>query len=53
MSEYDDRPRDMARAVERLEDGVEVSGGGGCVVGGDVGTVTKEVVPAVVAEPRS
>ena len=51
MSEYDHRFKGMFRAVERLEDGVEVVGGGEREDEDNLETAAEEVVPTMVEEP--
>ena len=53
MSGNDDRTEERSRAVEKLEDGADVVGGGGGENEEYLDTAAEEVVPNVVAEPRS
>ena len=53
MSENGDQTKKRSRAFEKLEDGVEVLGGGEGESEGSLYTAAEEVVPNVFAEPRS
>ena len=53
MSENNDRIEIVSRAVENLEDGVEIAGGGEEGNEGNSDTAAEEFVPDVLAEPRS
>ena len=53
MSENGDRTEERSRAVERLEDGVEVFGRGKGENEGNLDTAAEAVVPNAVAVPRS